>query len=106
MSTMKYLTPLIAAFVLVTGCSDSGNNRANNPPPAPAPVEKIITLKSERVEQRLSFDLWDNQPVRGRAKTVYYLVAEDGTGTEVKLSDFARAKVGEKWASLNWRNVD
>ncbi len=72
---------------------------------APA-IAKVIALKTERVEQKLSFDIFDNQSIRTRAKTVYYLVAEDGTGVQVRLSEFARAKVGEKWSAQYWHNVD
>lgn len=54
------------------------------------------------VEQRVGIDLFDNQMVRSRAKTVYYLIAEDGTVAEVGLTDYTQAKVGTDYTATSW----
>lgn len=66
-------------------------------------IAKTISEKLAATEQRVSFDPWDENSIRSRAETVYYLIAEDGTMIEVSLKDYAKAKVGETVESSQWR---
>lgn len=63
--------------------------------PAIEATSKVVIYKAEKITV-----------VNGYSITTYALLAKDGTGVEVKLSEFARAQVGEPWTSANWRNVD
>jgi hypothetical protein len=68
----------------------------------PTPEVKTILMKEAVVEQRMGFDVFANETLRQKTVTVYYLVAEDGTVTEVGLSDYATAKIGGQFASASW----
>jgi hypothetical protein len=74
---------------------------------APSPraiVEKTISEKLASTEQRLGFDVFDNNNgFRSRASTVYYLIAEDGTMIEVTLREYARVKIGQAIHSADWK---
>ena len=51
----------------------------------------------------MGIDFFDGQsPLRQKTVTVYYLIAEDGTVVEVGLSDYAKTKIGDTYASDDW----
>lgn len=85
----------ICAVGILLGCADTR--------PVAPPVTKAITEKIQATEQRMSVDFMDNQAIRGRATSVYYLVAGDGTMVEVDLKMYARTKVGESIQSAAWK---
>lgn len=66
---------------------------------------KTVASKMERIENRFSgTDFMFGEGSITKSKTVYYLVATDGTACEVGMSEYARTKVGEKYSGT-WREV-
>lgn len=68
-----------------------------------APVTKTIAFKQSAIEQRNSFDLWDDQMFRKRTVTIFYLFAEDSSNVEVGVSEYAAVSVGDNFTSKEWR---
>lgn len=95
---MRFKFLLLAVLV---GCQVS---EPGEPYVAPVPTKKKIVEKLAPVEQRTTFDFFDNQSIRNRATTVYYLVAEDGTTVEVDMKTYAKVKVGSEYASFDWED--
>lgn len=65
--------------------------------------KKRIADKISVVEQRLSFDIFDQRKIRDRAETVFYLIAESGDRAEVSMEDFIKIKVGDYYETSNWK---
>ena len=89
------MTVYAAAMLAVGGCDYL--------PEAPKPIEKIIIEKQAPVENRFSGgDFFFGSGSITKSRTVYYLIADDGTVADVGLSDYARQKIGEPYATLTW----
>lgn len=85
---------MLSLLLLFMGCEpyEPQPVKVKLPPPSKKIVEKIQEVSSY-------YDSWKSEiaPV-----TYYYLVAEDGTLVKVDLHEYARTKVGVKYASDNW----
>lgn len=69
-------------------------------------ISKTIIDKQASVENRFSgSDFFFGNGSITKSKTVYYLVAEDGTAAEVGLTDYSRTKVGDKYSSSDWKTM-
>ncbi len=65
---------------------------------------KYVVGKHQAVETRVSWvDTLTRDGVVTKPISVYYLVAEDDTYCEVKMTDFFKAKEGHMWYSKHWR---
>lgn len=86
----------LTAAILATGCV------ANTSPPEPIPTyaikEKITTT-----EQRLSWDPFDKNSVRGRATTVFYFISADGHRVEVDMKVYIKHNIGDTYESRWWK---
>lgn len=96
---MKIRTALLAA-ILVLGTVGCPPANVQKTPPAPTPV-KVVVEKQAVVEQRTTYDLWEDR-IRGRAVTAYYLVAEDGDDVEVTRKEYNSVQVGDEWEDHGW----
>lgn len=90
-------------LVLIVGCAVLGCGSPGPRPEPTPPPSKTVKLKHQAVEQRLSFDPFDDQSVRQRATTVYYFVADDGSVVEVDAHTFLTTDAGQSFASPYWR---
>lgn len=64
---------------------------------------KVIVEKLSPTELEPTLDFLDDQSVRNRSVTVYYLVAEDRTMVKVDRRTWVRTRTGESFGSNRWR---
>lgn len=103
---MKTLA-LIVIATLTLGCDEN----MWKPPPPESRIQsqgqsKKIIAKQAPIENRVS--AWDtltgDGSIRTKSKTVYYLVADDGTVAEVGLSVYTTTQIGESFTTTSWEN--
>lgn len=100
--TKKITLALVSSLtLLLTSCDPDGTTSSySSPPPSKKVVEKISPT-----EQRMTYDWMDENSLRSRAKTIYYLISDDGTVMEVDLSVYAKTKIGDV-VSGKWKQPD
>lgn len=64
---------------------------------------KKVIGKEAAIENRFSaVDVFFGNGSITKSQTVYYLIASDGSVTEVGMSDYSRTKIGDMYQSLGW----
>ena len=102
------LTSLLA-MLLLSGCMSKEQMEADSRLAAERQEQrrkantKLVESKDTAVEQRLSWVWFDEQNLRTRAKTVYYLYSDDGHYAEVSQKEYHAARVGQEFYSTSWR---
>ncbi len=97
------VTVFISAVVATVACIVYSNLDSLKSRSPPVTVTKKIAEKIQSVEQRMTVDFFDKNAVRGRATTVFYLVADDGSTLEVDMKYYTHTDVGDSVESSQWK---
>ena len=94
---MKTQTLLLMMLLGLVGC-EGASAPVTKPPEVKPPILKKIIAKADPIENKVSG--WDTLTgdggIRTKSKTVYYLIAEDGTHCEVDMGTWYRVQVGSQ----------
>lgn len=103
MRRLLLLAVLFGVLLSFTGCDEFASSSASSD----RVESKVIAAKESPIESRVSaMEIAFGSGSITKSVTVYYLVATDGSITEVDVSTWARTNVGDTYTTSRWEQKE